>query len=66
VKDGSLKDSSPLSPHAPTLEVEVKFFSTHTKGTKIELCSLMIGKFTTTQSVVLRSSGHTVEMLMNI
>jgi len=48
---------------SPTLEVEVKFVSTHTKGTRIELCSLMIGKVMITQSVVLRSSGHTVEML---
>ena len=45
---------------------EVKFVSTHTKGTTIELCSLMIGKVTITQSVVLRSSGHTVEMFMNV
>ena len=50
----------------PTLEVEVKFFSTHTKGTRIELCSLMIGKVTITQFVDLRSSGHTVEMFMNV
>ena len=50
----------------PTLEVEVKFVSTHTKGTRIELCSLMIGKVMITQSVVLKSSGHTVEMFMNV
>jgi len=50
----------------PTLEVEVKFFSTHTKGTRIELCSLMIGKVTITQFVDLRSSGHVVEMFMNV
>ena len=50
----------------PTLEVEVKFVSTHTKGARIELCLLMIGKVTITQSVVLRSSGHIVEMFMNV
>ena len=50
----------------PTLKVGVKFVSTHTKGIKIELCSLIIGKVTITQSVVLRSSSHTVEMFMNV
>jgi len=50
----------------PTLEVEVKFVLTYTKGTRIGLCSLRIGKVTTTQSVVLRSGDHTVEMLMNV
>ena len=50
----------------PTLEVEVTFVSTHTKGTRIGLCSLMIGNVMTTQSVVLRSGSHTVEMFMNI
>jgi len=49
----------------PTLKVEVKFVSTHTEGTRIELC-LMIGKVTITQPVVLRSSGHTVQMFMNV
>jgi len=50
----------------PHLRSWVKFVSTLTKGTRIELCSLMIGKVTITQSVVLRSSGHTVEMFMNV
>ena len=63
VKDGSLKDPVLYHHVPPTL---VKFVSTHTKGTRIELCSLTIGRVTITQSVVLRSSGHTVEMFMNI
>jgi len=46
--------------------LQVKLVSTNTKGIRIGMCSLTIGKVMTTQSVVLRSGSHTVEMLMKI